>query len=54
MTHLGTVVTVENNRYAVVFGHKTDMLSPSDSSKYGGLLPGVLYPFPSQESRTSV
>ena len=54
LTYLGTVVAVENDGDAVVFGHQSDVLSPRDGPEDGGLLPGVLDALPREEGGTSI
>ena len=54
MNNLGTMVAVENDRDAVVFGHQSDVLCSRDGSKDGGLLPGVLNALPGEEGCTTI
>ena len=53
-TDLGTVVAVEDNRYAVVLRHQSGVLGPSDGPEDGRLLPGVLDSLPRQEGGSTV
>ena len=53
-TDLGTVVAVEDNRHAVVFGHQSSVLGPGDGPQDGRLLSGVLDSLPSQEGGATV
>ena len=48
------MVAVKDNRHSIVLRHQSDMLCPSDGSKDGRLLPGVLDSLPRQEGGSTV
>ncbi len=51
---LGTVVTMEDHRNAVMLGHQPDVLSSGDRAEDGGLLLLVLDGLAGQEGRATV